>query len=572
MSPQLSDRSFAALMGLILLIALFARYAAIDQPVLDQFESQIALRSMALANGERVVRLGEGAPFYEVWTAGLFSLFITDHFWARFLPALAGAALVLTPLFFRSSLEKWSVLFFSLLLALDPGFVSVSRVVSGTIFSVLFLIMAVGFGRQKKSIASGIFSAFALLSGPSIWLGLLALAGAFFWAFYRQLRNDETRGIYFAPGVLDWKTFGIAFALSYLLAGSMFFLVPAGLSGAFQSMAAFWSGWGASANRSVIEIVMGLVGYELFPLFVGVIGIAVILLKQSADSLSRFLLRFAILAMALILVYPQRQMSDLLWVIFPLLFFAARQMGVWLDYLRHLDWIELAAAMFIFAILVFLVMNLIAIINTSLPQEQYNLRFILGIGTVFLIALVMVMLAYGWGLARSLASFVLAVGVVLLFGWLSAAWNGAGLGNYPERELWREGTVIPRSAMIEQTVEDLSEWSRGTRETIDIVMVGMDEPALRWLLRGFAPEQVSSLPASAAPSIIISPEGVNEQWGTAYSGQTIVVGEQPDWKALGFRDWLLWSLLRKVEVEQHLVILWARSDAFPGGNEIIIEN
>ena len=59
-------------------------------------------------------------PFQMEATAGLFFLFGDDDYTARLLYAIAGTALVLMPLLFRSRLGNWGALFTSMLVGLLP--------------------------------------------------------------------------------------------------------------------------------------------------------------------------------------------------------------------------------------------------------------------------------------------------------------------------------------------------------------------------------------------------------------------------------------------------------------------
>ena len=66
-------------------------------------------------------------PFQMEATAGLFFLFGDDDYTARLLYAIAGTALVLMPLLFRSRLGNWGALFTSMLLAFSPAMLYFSR-------------------------------------------------------------------------------------------------------------------------------------------------------------------------------------------------------------------------------------------------------------------------------------------------------------------------------------------------------------------------------------------------------------------------------------------------------------
>ena len=91
-------------------------------------ESLHAFYSWNLFSGEGYIHnpMMHG-PFQMEATAGLFFLFGDDDYTARLLYAIAGTALVLMPLLFRSRLGNWGALFTSIMLAFSPALLYYSR-------------------------------------------------------------------------------------------------------------------------------------------------------------------------------------------------------------------------------------------------------------------------------------------------------------------------------------------------------------------------------------------------------------------------------------------------------------
>ena len=91
-------------------------------------ESLHAFYSWNLYNGDGYIHnpMMHG-PFQMEATAGLFFLFGDDDYTARLLYAIAGTALVLMPLLFRSRLGNWGALFTSMMLAFSPAMLYYSR-------------------------------------------------------------------------------------------------------------------------------------------------------------------------------------------------------------------------------------------------------------------------------------------------------------------------------------------------------------------------------------------------------------------------------------------------------------
>ena len=96
------------------------------------------------------------------------------NFLARLLPALAGSALVFAPVLFQGRLKPRPSLILAFFIALDPGLMTLAREAASSIFAITFLLFAWGFWINNRARLAGAFIALALLSGPSIWAGLLA--------------------------------------------------------------------------------------------------------------------------------------------------------------------------------------------------------------------------------------------------------------------------------------------------------------------------------------------------------------------------------------------------------------
>ena len=120
------------------------------------------------------------------------------------------------------------------------------------------------------------------------------------------------------------------------------------------------------------------------------------------------------------------------------------------------------------------------------------------------------------------------------------------------------------SVYLNETINDLSEWNHGDKESLEIVSVGVNDPSLQWLLREYEVMYVSALAPAASPEIIIAPIYENGGWSAPYTGQDFVIRQYPNWSLLFAREWQQWYVHRNVDVTRELVILWTRTDIFPG--------
>ena len=130
--------------------------------------------------------------------------------------------------------------------AIDPGLVALSRLAGGVVLAVAFTLFAWGMWNHRRFVLAGIFAGLALLSGTSIWMGLLGPQIA--WLFIRVVErkpftensdmpipdsediddhlcsSSSTQGYQFRPLALA------VIATLIALAGTLFFTVPNGLS------------------------------------------------------------------------------------------------------------------------------------------------------------------------------------------------------------------------------------------------------------------------------------------------------------------------------------------------------
>ena len=229
------------LYGLAFLLALALRMIQLGASPLNDSEAALALQSLAISRGE--APLLDPQPAQILFTSILFAIIESTNFLARFLPAIAGSLFVFVPSFFRDQLKPGVALILAFLFAFDPGLVALSRQANGTIFAVTFLFLAWGLWKKERIVPAGIVAALALLSGPSIWSGLLtiALTALLFRGMEPKQPEDEfaisssepTESASTSIGALPFgmdRQILIPLLTTLLLGGTLFFIVPNGLS------------------------------------------------------------------------------------------------------------------------------------------------------------------------------------------------------------------------------------------------------------------------------------------------------------------------------------------------------
>ncbi len=566
------------LYGLAFLVALVLRLAQLGTGPLNNSEASLALQALGLAHaGETVIG---SQPGYILLTGALFSLFGATNFLARFIPALAGSLLVWLPFYFRRWMgaSLWLhragwVLAFGL--AIDPGLVSLSRQAGSPMPAMVFTLLALAALYNRRMVWVGIMAGLALLSGPAFLQGLLILGIS--WVFCRlagiklEQKSEPVDGQ--APAETPrpaWVSRAIpAFLLTLLVAGTLFLRVPQGLGALADTLSSYLKVWSTASGIPVLRVPAGLLIYQPLALILSVVFLILTWVKEPQEQQVRpaawGLGIWAGVGIVLPLLYAGRQVGDLSWAIIALWTLAALEIGRPL--LGAEDKTERVVAACLAALLVVLAIvgwiNLLAIGRYQVNVGLYG-AIIVGAFLLGLIAALLV--AAGWSVNAARAGMVAALCVVLglyLFG------NMIGISivrqNDPQ-DLWSTLPTTGQADLLLTTLSDLSSWNTGLRDQLEVAVVG-GPPTLQWVLRAFPNARFESvLSPTEAPPVVITMKGAEEPiLAQKYRGQDFVWLLSPAWQGALPPSFVNWLAFRSSDLSESQVILWARTDIFPGG-------
>jgi len=559
------------LYGIIFLFGLLLRFVRLGSMNLTGPEAALALQAQQLAQGTHP-QINPQAG-YVIWTSLLFFVFHTSQFLARFWPAAAGCLLILAPYLFRRQLGHSVAVILSLALAIDPSLLAVSRQANGTIFAITFLVLATGFILERNVAWAGIFSGLALLSGPSLWEGLLGLGLSLIWSILigRRMADDEEKSSeksqISTPPVSQWpwRNYFMWVIGAILVGGTALMTQPNGLSAMASGLPAFLKGWGTPSNTNLLQFGVALLVDEPLPLVLGLWGMVWGLWQK--NEIDQFLARLWLVLFVLVLIYPAHQIVEIGWTVIPLWVLAARQISrLKIDFSE--DFLPtILATILTIILLIFAWMNFIGLFNA--PDQDPTFIQVHLVGIVAALALVlMIALLIGWGWSRRAAGSGLIIGLTSLFVifTISGSWNSTGLGNHPEAELWLAGPFFSGETNLLQTVGDISEWNTGRRDTLDLTIVGVNSPVLQWSLRNqLNITNEDFLPSGAKPSMVITNEQQKSlSLAASYSGQAFILEESPSWSLMSPIEWMQWAIYRTAPLQKQAVILWVQTDLFPG--------
>ncbi|MBI3161298.1 MAG: hypothetical protein HYZ23_02250 [Chloroflexi bacterium] len=546
------------LYALAFLLALGLRFTQLGAMPLTDAEAAPALQSLQIAQGLKPAL--DPHPLYILSTSILFFIYGGGtNFLARFFPALIGSLLVFAPLLFEERIKPRSGLILAIFIAIDPGLVSLSRQAASPILAIAFLVFAWGFLHSNRLNFAGISTALALLSGPSIWLGILGLAIT--WAISQAFIPNRASQSSTTEHLSSFRLHLSSFLATFTLAGTLFFIIPNGLSAALASIPAFISRWVTpSFIIPASRLPFSLIIYQPLGVLLGLY--AVIRGWIASGKRVMWLSVWFLVALLLAILIPSRQISDLAWALLPLWSLAAieltRNVDVFREERREVIGVVLLTA-FIWA---FAWLDFSGMAWLSVTSREFVLRIWLLIGALILILLSLMLVAAGWSIR--IARIGGAWGLTLVLGilGLGGAVGAAGLRGLAYPEIWWQDSIPMQADMLEATVSDLSEWGTGNDNAAPVIIVGIDSPALEWALRNHQPRMVESLDVSSAPYFVVTPLQDNPILASAYRGQDFTWRQNPLWSVALLQDWMRWIALRNMPQNGETIILWARDDLF----------
>jgi hypothetical protein len=587
-SRQLTSED--ALFLLALGLGLFVRFLDLGKTPLSDFEAGWALQALQVGRGPfngQLLAIGP-QPAYVLLTGLLFYLSSATNFLARFWPAVVGASLVLLPYFFRRRLGRIAALILAFGLALDPGLVTISRLAGGPMLGLGFCLLALAAWYFHKPMIAGLFGGLALLSGVSMVNGLFGLGLAvtvthLLWGSSPQpvspvisgQSEDAQPPIALEAYQTPLKSLVWLAVITLILAGTIFLRVPQGLAGWLETIPSYLGGWMHSSGVLVSRLLAVLVFYQPLALLFGLIAIERLFFQPVEQDIEdnpgdgrsldyHWVVFWFVFSLLLWVIYPAREVYDLVWVLVPLWVLAALELSRYLPGQEGL-WVSLTQAAVMIVLLALFWLTLAGLAQAPLTSPGIGLRYSIlgGILVLGILTSGLVSLGWSWKVAGRGAVWGLSAG--LGFYVLSSMWGAAQLNYNQPQELWTPGSGPGQVTLMLQTLGDLSEWNTGFRHSIDVT-APQDIPSLQWVLRDYARARYVNTPSSSdQPSVVFTREGdQSPELAAAYRGQDFVWWVNPDWEGALPLELERWITYRQAPVQNIHLILWARTNLFPG--------
>lgn len=558
------------LYALAFILALMLRLLQLGAMPLTDLEAIPALQALQIAQSLKPALSPH--PFYILSTSIFFFLYGGGtNFLARLAPALVGSTLVFAPFLFANRIKPRPSLFLAFFIALDPGLISISRQAASPIFAITFLFFAWGFFYSNKLNFASIFAALALLSGPSIWIGLLGIGIT--WAIVQVFNSRpnhsstvDTSSLPMEPVKAANQTAStvpawlIPFVSTFIIAGTLFFIVPNGLSAALASIPAFINRWTTLSDFSISRLFFSLIVYQ--PLGVLLALIAIVRGWWAGSRRIILLSIWFLVTLLLVIIIPSGQINDLAWALIPLWTIAALELTRSVTIFSE-ERNEVISVIFLTAFIwIFAWLDFSGMVWLPTDSGEYALRFWLLMGSLFLIVVSLLLVAAGWSLRIARIGGVWGLTLTLGILGLGGAFGAAGLRGLNHPELWWQPSIPIQADLVQSTVDDLSQWGLGNNNAAPVIIAGLDSPALEWVLRERKVLVVKTLDVSSSPYFVITPLQDNPGLASAYRGQDFTWRQTPLWNTSLVPDWMRWIAVRDMPQSGESIILWARDDLF----------
>lgn len=552
-----------SLIALAFAAAILLRFLNLGVNALTNVEASQALQALHLSQGN--VMVVGGQPGYVALTTLLFYVFSASNFWARFWPAVFGSLLVLVPLLYTPWLGNRSALILAFIFAFEPGLTAISRTAGAESMAITCTLAALGFFLRRKPIWAGVSAGLALLAGVSFWPGVLTLALSLL-----LFKTVVKKGVFDVE--LDnqklWLPALIAAAATLIGVGTLFGTHPLILSGLGSGVVDFFAAFGTKSGVSLGIMLLGLLLTEVLIIPLAIYGIAAG--PEEKNRLSILMIFWMVLLFVLTLFPPARQVVNWAWLVVPLSVLAVIGLEGLIEKVQIDQWklslLEVAAVV---ALAVYSYLNLIALVNNpsadSVALRNQVLAVVLPLAMILVVTLLV-----GWGWSFVAARQGLVAGVLLLLGFVAFGntWKAAGMGPRPEAEFWRSGAAPTGANALVSSVEELSLYTHGLVDAIDIKLVGQDDPALQWALRQYADLKTDTVIGSSdTASVLISDSDISQNLNGLYRGQSIQWDSQIDFSQMDGFDWIKWFDMRDVPLTHKNLLLWARNDLFKGSSQ-----
>ena len=550
---------------LVLLLASLLRFIGLGSTPLFNLEASQALKALNIFAG--LPGMITGSPVYTGLTGIIFELFGSSDFAARFLPAFVGVLFVLVPLFYRDRLGRITTILLMYFFALDPFLIYLSREAGSGMIAIAGGLCFFTALEKRRSIWLGILGTLMILSGSLVFPGVAAIGGAAAWMRGQIFEIDDGTKEDNHERFIWGKVF-LAAGITLLGAGLIYFKLPWLINGFGVGIVSTLQGWvtpaGVQSQGILTRMIAGLVIMMPLTFILGGTGLIRGILYK--DRFFGFLGRWVLIALLIVLIYPQHRVTDLAWVTIPLCISAAVEIQRWIhrpESHRVVSYVYAAACSLLLIFCSLKIANL-------LVYEPGSADFQLAVAGIALTILMLVVSAFliGWGWSWRVSLFGLAIGLIVVLSIFSVSMSrrASGLGGAAEANILAPDSYPLETMLLTNTLNDISRQNKGIPGALGVTILRIDDPSLKWSLRDTQEMRgVEALAPGETPNILITNANEDLQLPASYRGQDFARSASVPWSLLTGKEWFKWVIFGNAPLQKDFFILWARNDLFPDG-------
>jgi len=538
---------------LALILALVLRLVSLGASSFTQSELTLVNQAWKISQG--LSESNGSVPVYSALTALLFFIFDASNFLARFLPAIAGASLVILPWFWKEELGEKSALILSFGLAIESAFLLFSRTVNGGIFAIAGLLWAITFFKKGKVGFFGFALAIAFLSGQTFWL--LLVFGVLAIGLLRLMKAEVGPGATCPLRINQgWKKALLVFLVSLFLISTSFLLNPSGLGSLASGLLDFLKGFGQAFEKPLLHPFYLLLAHSFLPLVL--FGIDYFTSRKTEKSKGS---QIALLIFGLGIVFS---------LIFSRENFVLLLISILIAWIAGAGWlagfkIEFkekplpSILLFVFVIAIFGYMGINAKTLAKLPfatSQFWSIGLLTVAGLVLLLA-AWWLVRYGW----KSGSQVFLLGTICVLGVMTMGSSLRGItteADIRSLEYMDDRVVLPNNN-VQEELDDFRLAGKPL-ETIGSYKLLELPDEYAWFFRSFVIERTTD----DLVMIMTRSTSIPEQ-NEDFRGMNVVLERSIDWKS-GPQTYLYAILGRQPAYQDQKGVLWLRTNLFTGAN------
>jgi hypothetical protein len=174
------------------------------------------------------------------------------------------------------------------------------------------------------------------------------------------------------------------------------------------------------------------------------------------------------------------------------------------------------------------------------------------------------LISWGWSREAARKGILWGISAALSLYLVYAATNAANLRPDQSPEFWNQDASIPKANLLIDTLDNLSDLHTTRKDALDITVMGVSSPALRWALRGYSKAIFTDqLETGVQPSIVITEQEKEPALAAAYRGEGFLWYQSTNWSLMLSTEYLPWLVQRQAPLQKSSLVLWVRTDIFP---------